>query len=356
MSLHSSRFKGPNTGEGPFELARRSLRAEGLTVFKRILVPLDGSSFGESALRPAVSLARRSGGELRLLSVHDHDQSSSRPDLHARFRSWREEYLDRVGRVFLDVPTSAVVREGSPEMRILEEADSWGADLIVMSTHGRGAASRFWLGSVADHCLRNARLPLLLVRAVPSAMGNADPLFAPKRLVVPLDGSELAERGLDPAITLAETFGATLALIRVVTELPSAVPVRLEQSSPNPTNLGEVGARALLYLQDIAESLRRRGLAVTTEVVAGQHPAYPIIEHAAGDLVVIATRSRSAFHRAPIGSVTDKVVRGIRGAVLAIPASASCQGCCGNGKDCSREVLAAAGESARLEPVVRRGT
>jgi nucleotide-binding universal stress UspA family protein len=286
-------------------------------VFNRVLVPLDGSSFGEAALRPAVAMVRRSGGELRLVSVQETGWTSPRRDVQADMRRWRAEYLTRVGRTFLDVPSSAVVREGTAEREILEEAESWGADVVVMSTHGRGAVSRFWLGSVADHCLRNARLPLMLVRAWPSALGLSEAVFAPRRIVVPLDGTELAERALEYGTELAQRFGAALELVRVVPELDDTPSLSTTQATTGSTEHDLIHASE--YVHGVECGLRRVGLAATSKVVTGGHPAQAIIDQAAGDLVVMATHSRSLTERAEVGSVTDKVVRAARGPVLAIP-------------------------------------
>jgi nucleotide-binding universal stress UspA family protein len=292
-------------------------------VFKRILVPLDGSSFGEAALRPATELARRTGGELRLLSVHEPDWFPTGRALSPGFQRWREEYLARVARGVPDVPSSVSVREGSAETLILEEADSWGAGLIVMSTHGRGAVSRHWLGSVADHCLRHAHVPLMLVRARPSELDAGEAPFSPARIVLPLDGTEPSERGLPLAADLAQIFGARLSLIRVVGPLAPAATAPEAWEKPQPS-LEEGRQVAERYLGVEAERLRSRGrgIPVTTEVVEAPHAAQAIIDHAARDLVVMATHVGSSVRRALVGSVTDKVVRGSRGCVVAIPAAA----------------------------------
>jgi nucleotide-binding universal stress UspA family protein len=287
-------------------------------LFKRILVPLDGSSFGETALRPARELARRAGGELRLLSVHEPDWFPTERALTPGFQKWREDYLAQVGRGIREVPLSIAVRTGKAERLILDEAASWGADVIVMSTHGRGAVSRFWLGSVADHCLRHSRTPLMLVRARPSEIDRGGAPFAPGRLVVPLDGSELAERALPIAVEAAETFGARLSLIRVLHARALRVAIPIDPSEQERTELGQARAEAARYLDALATRLASRGLSVGFDVVESEHPAPAIIEHAAGDLVVMATHAQTA-KRAALGSVTDKVVRGTRGSVLAIP-------------------------------------
>jgi nucleotide-binding universal stress UspA family protein len=285
-------------------------------MFKRILVPLDGSSFGEAALGPAAALARKSGGELRLLNVHDQGWNPKRRVFAAEYRRWREEYLHAVGRGLFQVELSTAVREGRAEQQILEEAEAWAADVVVMSTHGRGGVTRLWLGSVADQCLRAATVPLLLVRARPSGESNGGALYSRRRIVVPLDGSELAERALRPAISLSDTLGAPLSIVRVVSHRQIG-----GLDSRDRMDLARASADARDYLKTVSSELTSQGLAVDTNILIDNNPAQAIIEHAGGDLVVMSTHSRPPLERAVLGSVTDKVVRGSQGPVVVIPGS-----------------------------------
>jgi nucleotide-binding universal stress UspA family protein len=288
-------------------------------MFKRILVPLDGSSFGEAAMAPAAAMARRSGGEVRLLNVHEPGWYPKRQSFGPEHRKWREDYLSSVGRGLFDVKLSTQVRQGTAEQQILEEARCWGAEIIVMSTHGRGGVSRLWLGSVADHCVRRSEIPVLLIRARPSGESNAGPIYLPRRLVVPLDGSDLAEGALVPAIGLGETLHAPLALVRVVPRFLST-PIGSASGIWDFTDFQGAKDAAGAYLDGVAARLGERGVSVTTEVIVDQAVPQGIIDEAAGDLIVMSTHSREPIQRAVLGSVTDKVVRGSRGPVVVIPA------------------------------------
>ena len=149
-------------------------------MFARILVPLDGSAFSEAALPYAIGLARKTRGQVRLLSVHDEGWSLVDGEwggaLRARAR-YLDEQRDRAGHFVSDVTTAG--REGAVAEQILSEADDFGADLIVMATHGRGPVGRFWLGSVAHRCVRTAHRCLLLVR--PSATTRPRPVGSKSR-------------------------------------------------------------------------------------------------------------------------------------------------------------------------------
>ena len=193
-------------------------------MFKRILLTLDGSPFALSALPAAVTLARKSGGELRLLTALGVSQvfvfHESRSDERVSAEAYLVEIANDVAREWGGSVTT-VVREGRVHDEILGEAEDWGTDLIVMSTHGRGGLSRVWLGSVADCCVRKAEWPVLLIRPPASGASNAATALAVARVVVPLDGSELAEAALPHAVTLAKQLGVPIALILAVTYLGS---------------------------------------------------------------------------------------------------------------------------------------
>lgn len=293
-------------------------------MFRRILVPLDGSRFAEAALPAAVTLARRSPGEIRLLSVHELLPAYAVSDLDEAARIWAEGYVGEVeGRVSPRVGgcVSTAVREGAVVDGIKREAESWHADLIVMATHGRGAVSRAWLGSVADGTLRHAHRPVLMVRPEePRHEPDLDAEMKVPRIVVPLDGSPLAEQALDDASVLARLTGARVSLVRAVAyPIGPMSPYLPHTIEINRQIVDEARADAARYLDETAERLRKRDVTVDTAVVSDQHPAHAILEHAEGDLIAMATHGRGGIGRALLGSVADKVIRGASGPVLALP-------------------------------------
>jgi nucleotide-binding universal stress UspA family protein len=158
----------------------------------------------------------------------------------------------------------------------------------------------------------------MLVRARPSETDRGEAPFQVGRLVVPLDGSDLAERALPVAADMAERFGAVLSLLRVLPPAAPRVAIPLDPTEQEQTKLKEARVHAERYLESVAAPLRSRGSSVALRVIENEHPAPAIIEHAAADVVVMCTHARTA-PRALLGSVTDKVVRGSRGFVLAIP-------------------------------------
>lgn len=142
-------------------------------MYRSLLVPLDGSDFGEHALPLALSLARRLGAALQVVHVHvpawgvygelgPYDEATAHV-LRDRDRAYVDAVVRRLAAVADIVPSSALL-DGPVADTISRHAAAIGADLLVMTTHGRGPLTRFWLGSVADALVRQASIPVLLVQ------------------------------------------------------------------------------------------------------------------------------------------------------------------------------------------------
>jgi nucleotide-binding universal stress UspA family protein len=135
---------------------------------KTILVPLDGSFLGELALAPAVDLARDKGAKLVLLRAAEaHTTVADPTEAQVTVVREAEEYLAAVRTRVLDTvaEVETTVWYGPPAEAIVEAARYRGADLIVMSSHGRSGLGRLVLGSVAESVLRATPTPILLMRA-----------------------------------------------------------------------------------------------------------------------------------------------------------------------------------------------
>jgi nucleotide-binding universal stress UspA family protein len=208
-------------------------------MMKRIVVPLDGSALAERALAVAAKLARGNDGQLILIQVLSTTidyGSPFIPDMAplAIVENDREAqgYLTRLTELpmlsGLSVKTS--VFADVPAQGILNAASEYGADIIVMTSHGRTGVNRWVFGSVAEHVARQAHLPVLILRRhelpfwaegtelveSPETPGETRPPFRELRILVPLDGSRLAEKVLEPAAICA------LSLVRGVEEATSA--------------------------------------------------------------------------------------------------------------------------------------
>ena len=115
--------------------------------------------------------------------------------------------------------SSTVYQGMGPAARILDASDKSPATLISMCTHGRSGISRWLLGSVTDKVVRSAAVPTLVTRAGDDDSPTADVVL--KNIIVPLDGSVLAEQALPHAVSLARELALELTVIRVVPAVDS---------------------------------------------------------------------------------------------------------------------------------------
>jgi nucleotide-binding universal stress UspA family protein len=287
-------------------------------MFDRILVPLDGSSFAEAAFPAAVAFAERFGGEIRLLRVRPHLWADEAAALERALDQEAWAYLADATtrlRAMTSASVSSDLRRGHVPEEIVAEAET-SHDLIVMTSHGRGGLSRIWLGSVTDACLRTTASPVLVVRP---PLADEDPDFRIERVVVPLDGSTVAESALPAAVALAGAFGADVLLVRSV-----LAPVPLDSGlfpTPDwvPVDPRELVDNARADLETIAGGVETARGRPRVHVDMGRHPAIAIGDAAGkAGLVVMAAYAHSGWRRAILGSVTDKVVRTADGAVLVV--------------------------------------
>ena len=306
-------------------------------MYRSILVPLDGSDAAEHALPMALSLARRCGAALQIVQVHVPTWSNSgRMELYYELidREMREQeqaYLDSIVTrltAAADISLNSELLEGIVvASTINRHAAAAGVDLIVMTTQGRAPVARLWLGSVADALLRQASIPILFVRPQDGEPDlNQEPML--QHVLVPLDGSELAEQILEPAVALATAMQGEITLLRVVKQLTPASydPDSSRISGIKPALLKQLQeidrkewSRAEEYLDQVAQRLRGRSLNVATRVVSHMRPATAIIEDAAShgaNLIALATQGYGGLKRLFVGSVADKVLRGATSTVL----------------------------------------
>jgi len=289
-------------------------------MYRSLLVPLDGFPFAEHALPLALRVARAAGAALRLVRVADtpavyYAGAPYDGELESVVRARQQAYLDEIVqflRKLSPVPVSSALLEGPVVGKLCAQAGDGETDLVVMATHGRGPLGRFWLGSVADELVGRLPVPVLLVRPGDGEVDLAhEPELGP--VLVPLDGSTLAEEILAPAGELARLLGVNLTLLRVVKPVPAG-------AVPDDPALGQE-ARALLnrtreasaYLLRMAERLRAEGLRVATRVTVQEHPAAAILNEAEATdagLIALTTHGRRGLVRVVMGSVADKVVRG----------------------------------------------
>jgi nucleotide-binding universal stress UspA family protein len=297
---------------------------------RSIAVPLDGSKLAEHALPVAASIARAARARVRLVLVHqlppaptDKQSAKLYVSMEVALRKSQRAYLRDVATRLAEtwkIKATTV----SPTGPVAETLKSWieevEADLVVMTTHGRGALGRALLGSVADRLVRTLEVPIILLR--PGEDESTPPSdWKPREIVAGLDGSRLSEAVLPPAVELARLFRVPLTLLQVIEPLALAA----EPPLPFPTGYDEritgvLRQEAQDYLDSLAEDLRKQGIQASGAARMGWNAAGTLLEltpERAG-LLAVATHGRGGVQRALVGSVADKLVRAAQVPVLVV--------------------------------------
>lgn len=277
----------------------------------RILVPLDGSRAAEVALNVVKQIPSR---RIQLLGVEP-----DRVNLAASTTATqdREAYLEAVALALRQQGryTTTMVAFGHPAEQI--NAMACEADLTVMSSHGHGAMGRVLFGSVADSVARHAPTPTLIVR------GEQWQAAALKRIVVPLDGSSLAEQVLPLAVLLARDMGIPVHLVRVVDFdlMEATVFAGLAAAEACARQQAQLAREARAYLLLQSHTYQSPNCVVTTEVRIGNPVGELLSTIQADDLTVLTTHARGGIERWLMGSVAEALVRRSAGPVLLVRAS-----------------------------------
>lgn len=297
-------------------------------MYRKIMVPTDGSGFDREAIRVALRIAEQSDAKVRLVRVlatgsfFGMAAAAEGTSVAAEIvQSERERALSELYALAAECRSTSnaditVDLHAGPVADVLQSyARRNDVDLIVMSTHGRSGIARLSLGSVTDSLIRHTTIPVLVVKP-PASYLNPRVSEAFKRLVVPLDGSTLAEQILPRVLQLAKLEEAEITLFHVLIPQPFG---REEIVDPNLPWWDKDVSVAQAYLFRIASRLRRNGVVVTTDIVVGENVAQAIGDFASrerADLIAIATHGRGGVARLIRGSVADAVMHSGRMSML----------------------------------------
>lgn len=283
-------------------------------------MPLDESKLAERALFPTILIAAEVSAEIVLLHVVvPLNIALILPE--ASFTHAEEEaercltaICTRFAAVGVTMATDVVVGSGAATA-VINYAQENDVDLIAISSHGRSGLTRWRYGSVTARLLRQASYPVLVI---PDQTG--DEPFPFRRILVPLDGSEIAAQALEPATALALALSAELVLLRAVSlPLMALEPLATERSIEQIE--AEACDKALAYLEQVKTSLTAAHDApVKTEAITGS-VADVIIDYAGEhdvDLIAMASHGRSGVLLWTYGSVTEKVLFGTDRAVMVV--------------------------------------
>jgi nucleotide-binding universal stress UspA family protein len=291
-------------------------------MYSKILVALDGSKTAEHILPYARLLAKKLHLSAELVQVIDSDKlmpDNVDPEQESRVATKKkniEEYLNSTAGSFPD-RSSFTVKVGHPAEIIVDQAAAAPETLVAMTTHGRSGIHRWFLGSVADKVLHAARNPLLLIRANETGAPSGPEL---RSILVPLDGSELAESVLPHVVELAGKLDVEVLLVRIF-NLPNLYSDEMYVLDERTWEL--IRDEAQQYLNGKVRELKAKGLPHVKSVLLEGFAADRIITFARempGILIAICTHGRSGVRRWVLGSVTDRVVRHSGDPVLIIRA------------------------------------
>jgi len=289
-------------------------------MYSKILIPLDGSTTAEKVLPYARYLAGRFKIPIELLAVIDiADMAAHLSADKARFLDTMIEdgikhstaYLRGVASTFPGADIKCSIKRGRAEEVIIEKGAADTAMLITMSTHGRSGLNRFLLGSVAEKVLRGTVNPLLLVRATEEATSAGEATL--KSIIVPLDGSELAESVLPMVAGLAKKLDLEIELFRAY-HIPYNVYAGDEgfYAGNYEELIDGVRDEASEYLDKKAAELKKLGVSkiscVTKEGFAGDE-IISLGQKTPDNLIAMCSHGRSGVQRWVLGSVAETVVR-----------------------------------------------
>jgi nucleotide-binding universal stress UspA family protein len=294
---------------------------------------LDGSELAEQALPCARMLASALLAELVLfravslpadvravLADAEVDTETPLDGLEAQAQEYLEQVADGLENTGFSV--QRVVRQGPPAESIIDYAKDREIQHIVMATHGYGGISRWVHGSVAERVLQSANVPVLTVRAGVTRPETAEQTMSCSRILVPLDGSSIAEQVLPPVISIAQALDAQVVLFRVPLVSTSGS-LTGDWYLPLEGVLETAEHDVLVYLESVARRLRECGVGASSGIQVGT-VADSIVDYAETnriDLIAMCTHGRTGLARWALGSVADRALRAVRVPILLVRAS-----------------------------------
>lgn len=301
-------------------------------MYTKILVALDGSWMSEGILPHARFFANALKVSVELLQViepdiiqtlYDPQRGQDLDVVEGHLKSVSQTYLERVASSFQDKDrVNCTVEVGKPAEVIIDKARREKELLVAMSTHGHSGMKHWFLGSVTEKVLYATTNHLLLVRRKEES-GEPEPASL-KTILVPLDGSKLAEQVLTHVASLAQRLRLGVILVRVH-ELPLSSYLATEDYVPDLPQLSQrLEEEAKNYLEMKAQQLRAKEVENVSTLALSGKAAEKIIDVAwktTDNLVMMCTHGRSGIGRWVIGSVTSCVVRHSNDPVLVIRAS-----------------------------------
>lgn len=301
-------------------------------MFNHILVPIDGSLMAEAALPAAAFWAEKFKARVTLMHVIEKNAPDAvHGQAHLKHPQDAERYLKELAKRAFPKRTQIECHVHTNETDdvagcIVEHADELSHDLVIMCSHGRGAALHLFMGSIAQSVIARGSQPVLITH--PDQEGKP-PAFFCRHILVPMDNDPEHAQALPISKELARKAGATLHLAAVIEQLASlsgdkAVARRLLPGTTS--RLLELARQeAEHYFEELEKGLLAEGFQASAHVFRGD-PASVIVEAAAVaciDLIVLGTHGRTGMEAFWSGSVTNRIVSLSRIPLLLVPVGKS---------------------------------
>jgi nucleotide-binding universal stress UspA family protein len=290
-------------------------------MYRSVIVPLDRSAASEHVLPIAVQIAHGSDATLRLVYVPNPEDVSMLESqmpldivLPTRSSMPPQAYLEHIRKRLAARSNLRITADVLHEPNAHASATNTGVsdiDLVVLATHGHNGLARFRLGDITAALVRWYPAPILALRSA-GAAPDPEVQHAFQHMLIPLDGSALAEQILAPAVALGNIGEAAYMLLYVVEpyRFMSGDPVpytsRLEDAA-----LADEQAKAQDYLNGIALLMRAEGLQVQTRVAVARDARTAILQAALQheiDVIAMTTHWRGGLDRLLVGSVAVQVL------------------------------------------------
>jgi nucleotide-binding universal stress UspA family protein len=292
--------------------------------FQKVFVAIDFSPSSDEALRQAHERASSNGAQLAVCHVVPNELRNNLLFPHITRIAALQVPLDmsqiadaasaRVTEITgrNSEEFELIVEDGTPQALILQTAEEWMADLIIMGSHGQTSASEVLLGSVTDSVLRHAHCPVLIIRRGESS----------KRIVAGTDFSDPALPALKAAADEATRVGGDLTVVHSLDLVWSAAAYPAMAFGGAPFNVGPEKMEELerIATERLEEALRQLNVAGETVVATGSagQVLIDVATERKAALLVVGTVGRTGLRRALLGSVAETVARGAPCSVLVV--------------------------------------
>ncbi|WP_232700794.1 universal stress protein [Halobacterium wangiae] len=285
-------------------------------MYENILLPYDGSEGAAAVLHHAAEIAHWADATIQVLYVADTTRDSvTVVEGHTVdvLEQEGEDTLEEAAKTLdtLGVSYDTDVVQGNPAPTIVEYAERYDQDLVVMPTHGREGVSRYLIGSVSEKVVRLSSVPVLTVRMKPDETLE----FPYENILVPTDGSTAATHAAGHLVDLAAALDATVHVLSVVDDATLGLDVRSASAGK------ESEQAATDAVETVVSEAEARGVTDTVRHVEHGDPVATILDciesndiHAVG----MATTGRRGTDRILLGSVAEKTVRSAPVPVLTV--------------------------------------